>query len=125
MRPHLGQVADVADMVADAVLLDVVELHGTTAQRFHSLEGLEDGAAISSAAADVVDLGDSRAARERMDEPRDIERMDVVAHLLALVAEHGIAAAIDMVLNQVAQKAMELHAAVVRAREAPPSETAR
>src|SRR5262245_6778330 len=88
VRPHFRQVADIADMIADAILLDIVERGRATAESLHTLERFKDRAAVPAASADVVDLGDARARRKRFDEPRDVERVNVVAHLLSLVPEY-------------------------------------
>jgi hypothetical protein len=50
--------------------------------------------------------------------------MDVVAHLLAFVAEDLVLAALDIALDQVAQKAVQLHAGMVRTREAAAAQAA-
>ena len=64
VRAHLAQVAVIADVVADAVLLDV----GVHAERFavtplDQRERFEDRARVRLAAAEVVDLADAWAAR--------------------------------------------------------------
>ena len=59
-------------------------------RRFGDRERLEDRARIGLAAAEVVDLAAARRLDERGDEARDVERVDVVADLLALVAEDRV-----------------------------------
>ena len=50
--------------------------------------------------------------------------MDVVAHLLALVAEDLVFAAFEVALHQVAEKAVQLDAGVVRAGQAAAAQAA-
>src|SRR4051794_29153645 len=54
--PGLSQVADVADVVAFSVLVDVLPLHLVAAHGFGALERLQDRATVSAPAAEVVDL---------------------------------------------------------------------
>src|SRR5687767_7465130 len=75
---------------------------------------LEYRAGIVAAAAEVVDLTRTRRLGERGDETGDIERVDVVAHLLALVAEHGVRTRLDVALDQVRQEAVQLNPGVIR-----------
>src|ERR1022692_2690628 len=111
---HLAEIADVADVVALPVLLDVLVAHFTAGQLGDTVECLEDRDAIGPATADIVDLAAARPLPELVDEPRDIERVDVIANLLALVAKYLVGAALDVALDEVAQKTMQFHAAVVR-----------
>src|SRR5205823_5945038 len=46
VRAHLGQVGDVADVVAFAILVEVLVLHGLSGDRPGSVESLPDGAGI-------------------------------------------------------------------------------
>ena len=50
--------------------------------------------------------------------------MDVVAHLLALVAEDLVFAPFDVALHQVAEEAVQLDAGVIRAGEAAAAQAA-
>src|SRR5688500_15699028 len=100
MRLHFAQVADGAVVVACAVLLDVLEAHRFTADRGDALERLEDRARIAAPAAEVVDLADPRVLPKRLDEPGHVARVDVVADLLALVAEDLVRAPFEIAANQ-------------------------
>src|SRR5882762_1183736 len=59
-----------------------------------------------------------------MNEPGNVQRMDVVAHLFALVTEHLVHTSLNVAFHQVAEEAVQLHAAVVRPREAAPAQAA-
>ena len=60
-----------------------------------------------------------------MNEARDVVRMNVVADLLALVAEDAVKAALDVAFDQVTQKPMKLDAAMVRTGETSATEDSR
>ena len=55
---HLGQVADVADVVSDAIFIKVSVDLFLAGEFFGQGESLEDGARIVASAAEVVDRGD-------------------------------------------------------------------
>jgi len=60
MRLHFREVADVADVVAGPVLIQIFKVHLLSAQGSRPLEGFEDGDAVRSSAADVVNLAAAR-----------------------------------------------------------------
>jgi hypothetical protein len=47
MLPHLAQVADIADVIALSILIDVFELHFLAAQLGGPVKSLQDRAAIA------------------------------------------------------------------------------
>ncbi len=89
-----------------------------------SPERLEDAAGIRLPAAEVVDLARRGRVDERLDEAGDVEAVDVVADLLALVAEDPVLAPLEVALHEVAQEAVQLDAAVVRPGQAAAAEAA-
>ena len=93
-------------------------------QRGGAVKGLQDRDAVGAAAADVIDLAAARVLDEGVDEAGDVQRMDVVADLFAFVAEDLVEAAFDVALDQVAQKAVQFHAAVVGAGQAAAAQAA-
>ena len=115
---HLGEITDVADVIADAVLIHVLEHLGLAGMLLGDLERLPDRAGIGAAATEVVHLRHPGLGNERLDEARHIVGVDVVAHLLTLIAEHLIQPPLQVALHQITQKAMQLHPAVVRPGEA-------
>ena len=125
MRLHLGEVADVADVVARAVLVRVVVNHILAGYLLGQVEGLEDRAAVTAPAAQVVHLGHAWLLDEALDETGHVERMDVVAYLLALVAEDRVLLIRQVALDEVAQEAVQLDARVVRASEAAAAQAGR
>src|SRR5208283_554498 len=90
---ELGEVGDVADVVADAVLVDILPVHCFAGHFCDLGDGFEDGNAVFAAAAEVVDLAGARIGGKLFDGADDIVAVDVVAHLLALVADDRIRAA--------------------------------
>ncbi len=69
-----------------------------------------------AAAAEVVDGCGARAAMEGVEGADDVAAVDVVAHLLALVAEDRVRRPGDRAAHQVGQEAVQLGARVLRAR---------
>ena len=124
MVPHLAQVAVVADVVADAVLVRVDALLALAGQLLDRGKGFQDGAGVALPAAEVVHLCRAGRLGELVDEGSDVLRVDVIAHLLALVAEDLILAALHVAFDEVAQEAVELDAGVVGAGQTAAAQTA-
>src|SRR5437867_562446 len=104
VRPHFGQIADVADVITLAVPIDVLPLHELTADGGDALERLEDRDAVPAAAAEVIDFSYTWAGKEGVDESSDVQRVNVVADLLALVAINPVKTSLDVALDEVAQE---------------------
>ena len=51
--------------------------------------------------------------------PADVAGVDIVPHLLALIAEDRVLALLEVTANQVAQKSVKLHSGVVGSGETP------
>src|SRR5262245_29966448 len=123
MLPYLRQVADVAEVIGLAGLLADVQGHRLTRQRFKTVPRLQDRATVGPAAAEVVDLGAARCFDKSVDEPGHVLGVKVVADLLTLVAVHRVRLAHDVTLDEVAQKAVQRHAGVLRSGHAAGSQT--
>ena len=121
---HFPEVAVVADMVAYAVLVHIGEDLFFSGEGFGDLEGFEDRAGILFSTAEVVDLRDARGLAEFPHEAGHILAVDVVAHLLAFVAENLVFAAFEVAFHEVAEEAVEFHAGVVRTGEAATAQAA-
>ena len=74
-------------MVAFAVFVHVFPAHGFALKSGDFFEGFEDGDAVGAATADVVNLAAAGIFKEGVHEANNIEAVDVIANLLALVAE--------------------------------------
>jgi hypothetical protein len=94
MGPHFLEIANVADVIAIAMLIKVLELHPPSSQGSDSLESLKYGKAIRAPTTDVVRLTTARCLRKSMNESRNIKRMDVIPHLFSLVSVNLVEAAL-------------------------------
>ena len=74
-------------------------------------------------AAEVVDGGGNRALVERHDRRADVVGVDVVADLLALVAEDPVGAPLSDRARDVREKAVQFGAGVIRPGQTPSPET--
>src|SRR5262245_57711829 len=106
MRAALRQIADVTDVVAFAVLINVFENLLFAAHRCSHLEGLQDADAVIPPPAQIIGFTDPWRLPEFLDESGDILGMDVVADLLPLVAEDPVEVPLDIAADQVAQESM-------------------
>lgn len=122
---QLVQVRDVADVVTLTVLVHVLVLHLLAGDLRDQPECLQDRHRVRTPATQVVHLSLTRRVDEPLHEGHHVVAVDVVPHLLALVPEHPIGAAFQVALDQVAQEAVQLDAAVVRTGQAPAPQTAR
>ena len=107
MRLHLAEVAVVADVVADAVLIHVGVLLFLAGEFLGNRKGLKDRAGVLLPSPEIVDLGDARCLDEGGHEAGDIERVDVVADLLTLVAEYAVFLPLEVALHEVAEEAVK------------------
>ena len=73
---------------------------GLAGDLFGHLEGLQNGAGVALAAAQIVDLGHARRLPEFEHETRHVLRVDVVPNLLAFVAEDLVFAPFYVALDQ-------------------------
>src|SRR5262249_48372710 len=87
---QLGEVGDVTDVVALARLLDVLRLHLAAEQGLHLGDAFHQATAVRAAAAEVVDLTGTWVLGESPQRLDDVVAVDLIAHLLPLVAEDRI-----------------------------------
>ncbi len=92
MRPDLGQIGNIADVVANTVLVLVggVQLEPHVYQHIHCFE---DGDAVLPAASEIIDLATAGLAEKVQEQMRYVAGVDLVAHLLTQVAEDCIRSA--------------------------------
>src|SRR5208283_3433704 len=64
---ELGEVGDVADVIADAVLIHILPVHFLAGHFCDLGDGFEDGNAVFAAAAEVVDLAGARIGGKLFD----------------------------------------------------------
>jgi hypothetical protein len=120
----LREVAYVADVIAFPVLIHVLERLSFSADLSSHLKRFENRAAIVAPSAEIVYLPISWRFPELLDEPNDIIRVYVVSYLLTFVPKDFVDATFDVAPDQIAQKSVELHAAVIGPGQAAPPETA-
>src|SRR5579864_8409737 len=120
---HFRQVAVVADMIADAVLIHIAPIHEVAGDLLSSSKSFENRAGVALAATQVVHLRHARRLPELEHEARHIFGVDIISHLFSLVAVNLIFPAFDVTLDEITQKAMQLDAGVIRPGEASPAQT--
>ena len=117
MALHVAQVADGAEVITHARLVDREPRHLLATESGDAVEGFQDGDAIGPAAAEIVDFADARLRGKGLNEARHVEGMDVVPHLLALVTVDFVQSAFDVALDEVTEEAVQLDTAVIGAGE--------
>ena len=90
VRAELGQVGDVADVIAFAGFIYVTIVEFPPGPAFDTINGLEHGNAVFAAAAHIVDLAGAGISCKLLHRPHDIVTVNIVANLFALVAKNGI-----------------------------------
>src|SRR5215469_5468791 len=113
MGAELPHVADVADVVALAVFFVVAPRYLPAGGGLDHAEAFEDRGIALAAAAQIVDLARARRRNERLERAHHVEAVNLVAHLLALVAEYRERLAAQGGLDEKAEKAVQLDPAVV------------
>ena len=104
-------------MVAAPRLVDVLALECAAEQILEPFDGLQHGDAVAAAAAQVVDGTGNGSLAERHDRRTDVVRVNVVANLLALVAEDAIGAPFADRARDVREEAVQLGPRVMRSGE--------
>ena len=102
-----GEVGDIADVVADAVLVHIVPVELFAGKLLDFGDGFEDGDAILAAAAEVIDFTRAGIVREFLDGADDVTAMDIVADLFGFVAEDGVGAAGQSDFDEIGEEAVE------------------
>src|SRR5882762_4263860 len=124
MTLQFRQIRDVTDVIALARLLRVDPVDFTASQRFNPRNCFEHRDAVAAPSAEVVDLAGPRIARKLLERADHIEAVNIVAHLLALIAEDRVGMPRQGYLQQVGEEAMQLDAGVRRPGQAPAAENA-
>ncbi len=101
MRAHFGEIGNVADVVPFPVFIDVGGEHFLARQFFYPGKGFQDGAAIGTASAEIIDLARAWFFKKCGDKASHIERVDVVPDLLALVSVHVVGLALEIAFHEV------------------------
>ncbi len=119
---EFGDVADPPDVVAGTIGVGIGVVERRAGKFLANLDGFQHGAIAEAAATDVVDLAGARAAEKMIEGGDEIGAVDVVADLLAAVAENGVRRGGGGALYEVGEEAVQLRAAVIGAGEAAATE---
>src|SRR5512146_1233354 len=90
MRLEFIQVTDVPDVVTDAVLFGISPIDLAGRNLLAKLDSLEHRAVAEATAPHVVNLAVAGIFIELVERVDQVGGVDVVAHLLTLVAENGV-----------------------------------
>src|SRR5262249_3353431 len=113
MRQHLGQVRNVADVIAASGRIYILVFHPFARDFAYGFEGFQDGNGVLSPASDVVNFCWARSRDEAFDESGDIDTMNVITNLFSFVAKDPISSLFNVAMYQITQEAMELYPAVI------------
>src|ERR1019366_7094973 len=111
-------------MVADSVILDISPAHLPAGDVRSHAKSLDNRTRVGFAATQIIDFGDARGLPEFVHEAGYVFGMDVVPHLLALVAEHFVFAALDVALHQITEEPVQFHAGAIRTGQAAAAQAA-
>ena len=84
MGLHFAEVAVIANVIADAVFVEVGEFLGLAGKLFSDLECFEDGAGVGFAAAEVVHFGHPGNLNKLPHETNNIFTMNIITTYLPL-----------------------------------------
>src|SRR5215813_6292155 len=114
MRSDLGKIADIANMIAISIGVNVVKDHFSPRNGLDAFESLQDRAAIVSAPAKVINLTATRSFDERLDKSSHIYRMYIVSNLLTFISVNSVLLAFEVAFYEVAEETMQFNTRVVR-----------
>jgi len=121
---HFGEIGNVADMIPFPVFINVGGEHFLAREFFDSGKGFQDGAAVGSASAEIIDFARAWLFKKCGDKARYIQRVDVVSDLLALISVDVVGLAHEIAFHEVGEKAVELDPAMVGAGVSTSAEAA-
>jgi len=111
-------------VIARAVLFDVFVFHLSARHGSRTLKSLENGNDVRSASTDIINLAAPWVLGKGMNEPGDVQRMNVVTDLLAFVTKHTISLPLDVAFDKVAEEPMQLDTAMIRPGQATSAQAA-
>src|SRR5207248_11108772 len=125
MRLKFPHIADPPDVIADAIALLVMPGEFAAADFFTKRNRFQHRAIAKAPTAHVIDFRYARLINEGSKRFHQIEAMNVIAHLFALVTEDAIGPADDATLHQVSEKPVQLSASVSWAGQTAAAKTRR
>ena len=96
---EFSQVRDIADVIALSRFVHILPRQFLSAHLLDALDGFQHRDAVFASAAEVINLAGPRIRRKLFDRAHHVIAVDVVAHLLALVAKNRVRAAAQSNLN--------------------------
>ena len=106
MGPDPGEDTVITDVVAGPVLVDIAVDLISAGERLDQLECLQHRTGVIFPASKIVNLTTARIIIKSLNETRNIERMNIVPHLLPLITINVIKPLFDIAFNQVTEKPM-------------------
>jgi hypothetical protein len=100
MRQYLGQIGNVADVIAAAGRIYILVFHRFARDFAYGLEGFQDGNGVLSPAPNIINFCGARGRDEAFDESGDIDAMNVIANLLSLVAKNTVRSPFEVALTK-------------------------
>ena len=122
MGLEFREIGDVADVVADAVLVDVAPVQFLAGELLSAVDGFDHGDAVLAAATHVVHLPGAGTSGELFDGANDVVAVNVVTDLLALVTEDRVVPACKCLLDQIGEETVKFDAGMGRPGEAATAE---
>lgn len=120
----LGEITNITDMVPLAAFVRVFVGHFAPGDTAGDVERLQNGTAIRTAAAEIIDFTTTRSGDEFLDKACDVVRVDVISHLLPFVAKDRIFPPFQIASYQIANEPMELYAGMIRSGQATAAQAA-
>ena len=102
MGRHFFQIADIANMIAFTILIDILVLHLLPRNSLNHVEGLKNGATIPAASAQIVHFAASRILNEGVNESRDIKRVNIVSYLFSFISKDAVLLALQIAFDEIA-----------------------
>ena len=112
-------------MVADSIVVAVLIVHFVARNAFANRYGFHHRTVRKTTAACVIDFTLTRICVKSVEHLNQIVAVNIIADLLAFVAENCVLLARYATFHQIRQKAVQFCARVIRPRQATTSENAR
>jgi hypothetical protein len=101
ISPELSQIGYIADVIAKTVSILVRPTDFGARHLFYHVDGLEDGDAVFSTAAQVVHLTRTGVAYELVESRYNIAAMNIVPDLFAFISIYLVGSFLNSVLDEI------------------------
>src|SRR5688500_8862330 len=106
MGAEFGGIADIPDVIADAILLSIRPAELLASDLLAELNSLEPRAVAVATTADVIDLTGAWREIDLMERRYQVSAMNVVTYLLALIAVDRVWRPGDDALQEIGEEAV-------------------